>query len=353
MTAKNYPKIALIGYSTIKLLLIALFSLSLNYASQASGGENIVCSGEDLLVNMAKTEPETLVKLRQIAAKTINGNGRFWKISKRGVADSWLFGTIHMADDKVSHMPQLASTAFEKSETVLVEITDMLDPQKASANIIRLKHLTFRLDGSTAESDLSPKQIETLKAAIGARALPYALAIRMQPWMLAPAISNQLCELAAKKNGKLFLDAKIMKMAIQEGKKLVALETSDEQLRAMASMPRKFQISMLVETLELGDRLDDVKETMKSLYVNDELALIMPVVRYLSGNDADETGFDEFQKIMIIQRNIKMAERANQYLEQGSVFMAVGALHLPGKNGLVALLEKDGFLVEAVDLHRE
>ena len=44
-----------------------------------------------------------------------------------------------------------------------------------------------------------------------------------------------------------------------------------------------------------------------------------------------------------------MAERAAQYLEKGNAFMAVGALHLPGKDGLVALLRDEGFTVEPVE----
>ncbi len=342
-------KTGLLTYGMLKLVFVALFSLSLNFASNVSAGEETVCNGRDLLENLASEDPAALVDLRQQAAKNIYGNSRLWKISKSGFPDSWLFGTMHMADEKIANLPEQARAAYGGSKTVLVEITDMLDPEKAQANIIRLKHLTFRLDGSTIESDISSEQLKKLKLAIEARSLPYELAIRMQPWMLAPAISNQLCEVVAKKQGKPFLDAKIMQMALKDGKPLIALETTEEQLRAISSMPRDFQITTLIETLELGEKLDDIKQTMKSLYIRGDIAMIVPVIRHFAEKFITNPGFAIFQEKLVVQRNLKMVERAAPYFQNGNVFMAVGALHLPGNDGLVSLLERRGFLVEAVD----
>ena len=351
-----FTKSALFVYGAMKLGLIGFFVFTINQANPASAAQEPVCEGRDLMVELAKSDPATLDNLRQQAAKTIYGDARLWKLSKPGIADSWLFGTMHMADDKVSVLPEPALAAFNRADKVLVEITDMIDPQKARANIAKLQHLTFRLDGTTIESDLSGDQLNLLKAAIKARELPYALAIRMQPWMLAPVISNQLCELTAKKNGKRFLDAKIMKMAIDDQKQLIALETSEEQLSAIASMPYKFQLTMLVETLGLGNKLDNIKETMKALYAEGKISMIVPLVRHYSakytgkstGEVEREQGFDEFQQKLVVQRNLNMAARAAQHFARGRVFMAVGALHLPGNDGLVALLEKQGFAVDAI-----
>jgi len=344
-------KPALYFYGAVKLIFIALFSLSVNYAGSVSAKEEITCKGEDLMVALARSEPQILADLRQQAAKTVYGNSRLWKISKPGLEDSWLFGTMHIAENKISTLPDAAKMAFDKSNKVLVEITDMMGPEKAQQTIIKLKHLTFKLDGSTIESELSAEQLEKLKAAVNLRAIPYQLAIRMQPWMLAPAISNQLCEVAAKKAGKLFLDAKLMEMAVEDGKQLVALETTEEQLSAIASMPKETQLAMLTQSLELGDELDDIQKTMKNLYMGGEIGLITPVIRYFSDKmtASVEMGFEEFQQKLVVERNKKMATRAAEHFSQGNVFMAVGALHLPGETGLVALLERQGYKVDGID----
>ena len=346
-------KSALYFYGAMKLIFIALFSLSLNYAATVSAKEEITCKGDDLMVGLAASEPQILADLRQQAAKTVYGNSRLWKISKPGLEDSWLFGTMHIAESKISTLPDAAKNAFDQSDKVLVEITDMRKPDEAQQMIIKLKHLTFKLDGSTIETDLSAEQLAKLKSAADLRAIPYQLAIRMQPWMLAPAISNQLCEVAAKKSGKLFLDAKLMKMAVEDGKELVALETTEEQLSAIASMPKETQLAMLTQSLELGEELDDITQTMKNLYMGGEIGLITPVIRYFSdkmtAQSDDGKGFEEFQQKLVVERNIKMAMRAAEHFSQGSVFMAVGALHLPGDTGLVALLEQQGYKVAGID----
>ncbi|MCP4184796.1 MAG: TraB/GumN family protein [Hyphomicrobiales bacterium] len=339
----------LLFYGTIKLIFVAIFSISLNFASNVYAGEEVACAGSELLWPLANDDPEAFAMLRKQADRILYGNSRLWKISKPGLPDSWVFGTMHMADANISALPQSASKAYENSKTILVEITDMLDPDAAKANIFKLKHLTFRLDGSTIDSDLNSHQMRKLKLAAKARGLPYELAIRMQPWMLAPAIGNQLCEIEAKKQGKPFLDAKIMNMALEDGKELIALETTEEQLTAISSMPWDFQIKALVETLELGDRLDDIRQTMKRLYIKGDIGMIVPALRHFTKKPDANPDFTEFQDKLVDQRNVRMVKRANEYFQKGNSFMAVGAMHLPGITGIISLLEQGGYQVQAVE----
>jgi uncharacterized protein YbaP (TraB family) len=65
-------------------------------------------------------------------------------------------------------------------------------------------------------------------------------------------------------------------------------------------------------------------------------------------DESDKEGYAAFEKRIITDRNHVMAERASTYLAKGGAFMAVGALHLPGEEGLVELLRKQGFTVTSV-----
>ena len=56
----------------------------------------------------------------------------------------------------------------------------------------------------------------------------------------------------------------------------------------------------------------------------------------------------DFQRRLIIDRNRRMADRMQQYLKEGNAFVGVGALHLPGEQGLLELLEQRGYSVRAV-----
>jgi uncharacterized protein YbaP (TraB family) len=59
--------------------------------------------------------------------------------------------------------------------------------------------------------------------------------------------------------------------------------------------------------------------------------------------------FDSTEASLIIERNLRMRDKAVEALGEGGVMIAVGALHLPGKQGLVALLRTAGYTVTAVE----
>ena len=88
----------------------------------------------------------------------------------------------------------------------------------------------------------------------------------MKPWMLSAMVALPACELARKAGGAPVLDVKLAEDAKAAGKTLEGLETVADQLRAMASLPMDFHMQGPVDTLKLGDRIDDVIETMIVLY---------------------------------------------------------------------------------------
>jgi uncharacterized protein YbaP (TraB family) len=116
----------------------------------------------------------------------------------------------------------------------------------------------------------------------------------------------------------------------------------------MASLPMKFHIEGLVETLKLGDRADDVIETMVGLYLAGDTGMFWPFFRAVLPG-AGQGGYAAFEQTMVTARNRTMAERALPFLEKGKAFIAVGALHLPGEAGIVELLRKDGYTVTRID----
>ena len=118
----------------------------------------------------------------------------------------------------------------------------------------------------------------------------------------------------------------------------------------MASLPMDFHMKGLVETLKLGDRMDDVIETMIVLYEREDTGMFWPLFRaVLPSSDGDEAGYAAFEETMITSRNRTMAENAEPILAKGNAFIAVGALHLPGPEGLVELFRKAGYTVTAVN----
>lgn len=110
-----------------------------------------------------------------------------------------------------------------------------------------------------------------------------------------------------------------------------------EQLAAMSELPMEFHLQALIETLELGDRMDDIMTTMTDLYVSGDIGMTMPMLKSIDPKKASENdrGYAAFEQRIITDRNHVMAERSAPELAKGNVFMAVGALHLPGEEGVI------------------
>ncbi len=309
------------------------------------------CSGTDLMAKMATSNPDELAKIRAEAAKVPNGTDRLWRISRGGIAPSWLFGTMHVTDPRVLDMPAKAREAFGKANTVVIETTDILDPAKAQAQILAKPGLMMFTDGTTLASHMDASDLALLKEKLKARGLSYGLVQRMKPWMLGSFVGIPACEAARKSAGMDFLDKKIAEKAKEEGKTVEGLETLDEQLEALASLPMQFHMRGLIESLKLGDLMDDVSVTMTDLYLQGRIGTILPLMEAVSPKEdsAPGSGYADFQKRIITDRNAVMAERAAPIIDKGDAFIAVGALHLPGREGVVALLRRAGYTVTAIE----
>lgn len=344
--------LALVAALPWALLILLAAGLVLAGAARAEGTS---CDGVNLVGKLASESPEKLAEARREAAATANGLGRLWKIEKQGREPSWLFGTMHVTDPRVTQLPITAQDAFDTADTVVIETIDILDPVKAQAALLSNPELTMFTDGSTLTSRLSEADSKLVEAELSRRGIPLALVSRMKPWMIAGMVAMPACELARKADGVEFLDIKIANDASAEGKQLLGLESIGEQMAAMADLPIEFHLRGLVETIKLADLMPDIMATMTELYLEGEIALIMPVILAsgpesagIAGAGDDLDGYAEFEERIVTLRNHVMATRAGPILEKGNAFIAVGALHLPGDEGLVSLLSDAGYTLSAI-----
>ena len=133
---------------------------------------------------------------------------------------------------------------------------------------------------------------------------------------------------------------------------LVALETASEQFGALSGLSIETQAVMLTDSARLFGRIEDTNETLIQLYLQRRLDWILPFGQLALGNKRtprDAAADREFLESIMSGRNRTMAERAQPYLEKGGLMIAVGALHLPGDDGLVSLLRQRGYKLTAVE----
>ncbi|TIM16979.1 MAG: polysaccharide biosynthesis protein GumN, partial [Mesorhizobium sp.] len=300
---------------------------------------------------LQKNDPATYRKIEAEAAATPNGKGLLWKLEKPGEKPSFLFGTMHMTDPRVTTLPPDAQKAYDAAGTIIIETTDVLDKQKMMVAMLKEPDLMMFTDSTTLASLLSPDDAAAMNAALDARGIPPATVAKMKPWMLSAMMALPACELARQSGGAPVLDVRLAEGAKASGKPVEGLETAESQLRAMASLPLAFHMKGLVDTLKLGDKINDINETMIVLYQRGDTGMFWPLFRVAMPEGTDDpAGYAAFEETMITSRNKVMVEHAEPILARGNVFMAVGALHLPGPEGLVEDFRKAGYTVTPVGL---
>ena len=98
------------------------------------------------------------------------------------------------------------------------------------------------------------------------------------------------------------------------------------------------------------DRIDDILETTVQLYLARQLGAIWPLQLELAGKAGVDPGaFASLEQNLLATRNLGMRQTATSHLDEGGVFIAVGALHLPGRQGLVSLLREAGYTLTPLE----
>lgn len=340
------------GLSVATSLFVALFfGIALLLAKPAAAANT--CAGTNLLTGI--TDQNVLAKINSDAALIPNGKGILWRIGKTGLPDSYLFGTMHVTDPRVVNLPVHVEAAFNGADILVIETTDVLDPAQARRAMMKRPDLMMFTDGSNLEKLIPVEDLEMVNAELTKRGMPLAAVKTIKPWMLAAMLATPACEASRKADGVEILDIGLATRANAAGKPVFGLETMEEQVSAMASLPMKDHINGLVETLRMSDIGDDVFETMLALYADGDTARILPALNAAlemkTGKQADPdlAAQAAFEEKMITNRNTVMVSRLPEHLAKGGAFVAIGALHLPGELGVIQQLKKAGYELEAMN----
>lgn len=309
------------------------------------------CSpGRDLTAEFTPAQRQAVA---DASAEQANGEGKLYRLTRDDTPASHLFGTLHLTDPRVLKLSEVAENAFDTANTMVIETTDLLDEQKMAALILSRPDLMNLPQGQKLSDLFSGEDRARVQAGLEASGMPAETVRTMQPWFLATGMMMPACEQRRIADGAKLLDLDLADRAAAAGKTVLGLESGAEQLEALASMPMPDQADMLLSVLENRDRMDDLFETMTALYLRGDIAAIVPSMEEIAPTSDDSQRSAEiwqaFDERIVRQRNHLMRERAAPMLAEGGAFLAVGAQHLIGDEGLVELFRQDGWTVERVD----
>lgn len=307
------------------------------------------CGGTNLLTRLASTDPALHKRITERARSVENGHAMLWKVARTGRAPSYLFGTVHLTDTRVREISDATRRALRSARSVLLETSDVT-PSATTRALIRAAKAAVYTDGRTLDALLTKEEFDQVKETMDRVGVPAKSAKLYRPWIISMMLSGSDCERRRIRDGEVVLDMALAQEARVHGIPITGLETADEQIATLASIPEDQQLGMLRANLALIDDTDNLMETMVQLYLERRIGAVWELQLALAETAGlPASTFEGFRQAVIVDRNAKMFDISAGAFEKGGVFMAVGALHLPGKDGLVALLRNAGYTLTPVE----
>ena len=261
------------------------------------------------------------------------GQGLLWQVTKQGAPPSYLFGTIHVAERHVSAQLDKVRDVLAGSEIFVMEA--IFDPNGIEA----LRKMMFFTGGTSLQDVISADLYAETLAILSAYHVTEIDLAAMKPWaayltMSYPADMGTI------------LDQRLLHLALEAGLDTLGLESVVEQGSLFNSFSLDDQVRLLTDAVCHRGVLEDDFAKMISLYTDGDLAGLSSYGQRYSFDD--NTLYETLTDRLLTSRNRLMAERMETALEAGKAFIAVGALHLPGEAGILALLERRGFEITRV-----
>jgi len=329
--------------------LCALIFIASGFASGPALADDAHCQGTDMLAELQAKKPDVYEKVMAESRTLANTEAMLWKVEKLGAGTSYLFGTMHLSDPRIAELPPAAIDAIAHSKSVALEVAD-LSPEAVAAAMANAAKLIVYTDGQSLKSMLSDDDYKKVVQIVVKSGMPGDFAALMKPWLVSMLLATSDCERKQVASGKAVLDLRVAAEAQKHGITVTGLETIEGQLGALASIPDDQQLAILKVELDYIDRADDMMETMVQMYAKRQIGAAMPFQLVLAAESgAPPSTFDGFKKALLIDRNGKMRDAALPLFQKGNAFVAIGALHLPGPGGLVALLRESGYTVTPVE----
>lgn len=256
-----------------------------------------------------------------------------WKIEGKDIKTSYLYGTVHVLPQKDFKITDKVKSLVKTSDHVVLEMD--MDSPTLQADIMR--HVKMK-DNNSIDKLISKEEFQLLdsitKKTNGVSIESFKT---WQPIML----TSFFLKLVAGDQPASYEMAFIM-LARGNKKEIVGLETAEEVLGVMHKVPYKEQAKKLIEFLE---DIDEGKKLFKKLidaYKEKDIDALYKLI-------LEDSGDEKFGKMLIDERNKNWIDDIQRVSRDKSAFIAVGAGHLAGKNGLIKLLRKKGYKVTALE----
>jgi uncharacterized protein YbaP (TraB family) len=257
-----------------------------------------------------------------------------YQISGNGLSTaSYLYGTIHILPKDQFELSNSLKRAFDASKTIAMEV----DLDMSGAQKIALAQQVLLPEGKTLQDFMEPQDYIKLKAycldSLQWSESKFERSSKLKPMFFSSILIQESMSNMAS------YEMEFNKMAKKKKKETIGLETIEFQLGLFDQLPMSTQVEMLK-----ADYISDMKsyDTLLACYLKEDLETLGKLM-------AEETAaYPEFNDILLVQRNKSWIAPMKTQMQKESTFFAVGAGHLSGPEGVIALLRAQGFTVTAI-----
>ncbi|WP_410771244.1 TraB/GumN family protein [Fontibacillus sp. BL9] len=276
-----------------------------------------------------------ILKSKEVAAS--GGRGFLWEVENAG-NKVYLLGSMHIADSSFYPLQPAIENAFTEADYLGVEV-DIAKAADPETQQLVLKLGSYQ-DGTTLKDHISETTYAKLGKILAENGLDKNALDAFKPWVVESTLSS----LQAAKTGyegQTGIDLYFLTKAMERKLPIIELESYESQLGMFNNFSQKLQEDNLLAVLNNFDQVDDSVAAMAEMWKTGDDEALLELVKEMGKNE-------EYNKAMLVDRNIGMADKIEGYLKgkDSSVYLiVVGAAHMAGDIGIVNLLEEKGFTV--------
>ena len=262
-----------------------------------------------------------------------DNNSLLWQVSGNGLQHpSYLFGTFHLLCKDDIHFSDQLKAALKSADKIYMEM-DMDDPATMLAGLL----LINMKDGKTLKQLYSEEEYKKVSSFFSdSLHMPLTFIGSMKPFFLEAMLYPKMMPCKTVSG----VEEELIKFAKTDKKEIKGFETMEFQAAIFDSIPYKEQAQELLKSIDSLQANKKEFDTMLMVYKSQRISEIESLF------SKSESGMEAHQDILLNDRNKNWIKQLKNILKDTSVFVAVGAGHLVGKLGLIALLKKEGYTVE-------
>lgn len=260
-----------------------------------------------------------------------------WKIEGNGIKNpSYLFGTMHIIEKDYFYFPSSLEKIVNKSSVLVMEIAGIPDQMEAMQYLL-LKEGTFFDYFTPAQKDTILAWAQD-KMKMDEKTFTTSFS-KFKPFVVLQT-ATQMQFMGKTESYEMTLQ----QLATQKKIKMEGLETIADQMKIFDDLTKEQQAEMVMSGIRDEEKSKDQMKTMQQIYSRQNIDSLYSLVHSEGGVLAEE------QNAFLDQRNRNWIPKIIQYAAKGKAFIAVGAGHLGGENGVIRLLEKEGYKVTPVKI---